>query len=315
MSSGTDKKSKLHPRNKNRNLYNLESLIQCKPSLANYIKPNKAGNPSIDFSNPEAVKILNKALLHHYYGVEYWEFPDANLCPPIPGRVDYLHYIADLLRVNNSGEISKNNITCLDIGMGASCIYPILGVTEYDWNFIGSDIAEKSIANAKNIIASNPQLKGKIECRLQNNPTQIFKGIIATNEKIDVTISNPPFHASKEDALKGTRRKIKNLSGKKEKNPDLNFAGISNELIYKGGEFAFIGNMIKESMMFQNNCLWFTTLVSKESNLKGIYKLLDKAKVAEFKTIKMGTGNKISRIVAWTFLSTEAQNQWRVSRK
>ena len=164
MSSGTDKKSKLHPRNKNRNLYNLESLIQCKPSLANYIKPNKAGNPSIDFSNPEAVKILNKALLHHYYGVEYWEFPDANLCPPIPGRVDYLHYIADLLRVNNSGEISKNNITCLDIGMGASCIYPILGVTEYDWNFIGSDIAEKSIANAKNIIASNPQLKGKIEC-------------------------------------------------------------------------------------------------------------------------------------------------------
>ena len=98
--------------------------------------------------------------------------------------------------------------------MGASCIYPILGVTEYDWNFIGSDIAEKSIANAKNIIASNPQLKGKIECRLQNNPTQIFKGIIATNEKIDVTISNPPFHASKEDALKGTRRKIKNLSGK-----------------------------------------------------------------------------------------------------
>ncbi|MBY9001656.1 MAG: RlmF-related methyltransferase, partial [Candidatus Heimdallarchaeota archaeon] len=45
---------------------------------------------------------------------------------------------------------------------------------------------------------------------------------------------------SLEDAQKGTQRKIKNLSGKKEKKPTLNFAGISNELICDGGEYRFI---------------------------------------------------------------------------
>ena len=110
-----------------------------------------------------------------------------------------------------------------------------------------------------------------------------------------------------EDAQKGTRRKIKNLSGKKVKTPELNFAGISNELICDGGENKFIQNMIRESEKFSKNCYWFSTLVSKQSNLKGIYKLLEKFDAHQVKTIPMGTGNKSSRIVAWSFLFREEQ--------
>ncbi|MCK5441686.1 MAG: 23S rRNA (adenine(1618)-N(6))-methyltransferase RlmF [Maribacter sp.] len=317
MSSEINKqvKTRLHSRNRNRERYDLSALTTSNPELLNYIKPNTYGVDSVDFSNPVAVKILNKALLNYYYGIKNWEFPDENLCPPIPGRADYIHHIADLLSENNFGKIPiGNQITCFDIGIGASCIYPILGVIEYDWKFIGSDIDPKSIESAQNIVNSNSSLRQKVECRLQKNPKDVFYGIIGREDKIDLSICNPPFHSSLEDAQKGTRRKVKNLSGKRVETPQLNFAGISNELICDGGEYTFIHNMIRESERFSKNCFWFSTLVSKQSNLKGIYKSLEKFKANQVKTIPLGTGNKSSRIVAWTFLSKEEQKEWRETR-
>lgn len=309
-------KTTLHPRNINRGPYDLNALIAAVPSLSEHITPNKFGQNSIDFSSPVAVKLLNRALLHHYYGITYWQFPNTNLCPPIPGRADYIHYMADLLMQSNFGRLPvANQITCMDIGTGASCIYPVLGVSAYGWNFIGTDIDAASLASAENIVSANAQLKDKIQLRLQNSPKSIFKGIITPHDKIDITLCNPPFHASAEDAVKGTQRKVKNLSGKKTGAPVLNFAGVSNELIYEGGELAFILTMVKESREVAKNCFWFTTLVSKQSNLKNIYKSLEKANVKQIKTIEMGTGNKSARVVAWTFLSDEEQKQWRSSKK
>ncbi|MCF6297414.1 MAG: 23S rRNA (adenine(1618)-N(6))-methyltransferase RlmF [Flavobacteriaceae bacterium] len=308
-------KSRLHFRNKNRERYNLNALISSNPKLKDYVKLNKFGVDSIDFSNPIAVKLLNKALLNHYYGIKNWEFPNENLCPPIPGRADYIHHIADLLGESNFGIIPfGNKITCLDIGIGASCIYPIIGVTEYGWKFIGSDITPKSIASAQNIINSNSSLKNKIECRLQKNQKNIFLNIIGKEERIDITICNPPFHSSVEDAQKGTRRKIKNLSGEKLEIPERNFSGISNELICDGGEYQFIQNMIRESEKTSKHCYWFSTLVSKQANLKRIYKVLKKTEANQIKTISMETSNKTSRIIAWTFLSKEEQKEWRETR-
>lgn len=311
----TPEKTRLHPRNKNREPYGLSSLIVVVPDLAKYIKPNKHGADSVDFANPEAVKLLNKAILDQYYGVKNWDFPAENLCPPIPGRADYLHHMADLLTQSNFGTLpAADKITVLDVGVGASCIYPILGIAEYGWNFIGSDIDSKSVESAQSIISSNEQLKDKAEIRLQKNPESIFKGIINENEKTDFTMCNPPFHASAEVAEKGNQRKIRNLTGKKTLKTELNFSGVSNELIYAGGEIAFIRNMIAESRDFAQNCYWFSTLVSKESNLKKIYKLLEEAEIFHLKTIPLGTGNKSSRIIAWTFLNKIDQQNWRENR-
>lgn len=308
-------KTRLHTRNKNREPYDLSALISINPELANYIKPNKYGANSVDFSNPAAVKILNKSLLNYYYKIEYWEFPDENLCPPIPGRADYIHHIADLLCENNFGVIPiGDKITCFDIGVGASCIYPIIGVTEYNWKFIGSDIDPVSIESANNIVNRNAMLKNKVECRLQKNPNDVFYGVIGREDKIDVSICNPPFHSSVEDAQQGTRRKVKNLSGKSTINPTLNFAGINSELICDGGEYQFIQNMIRESKKFSQNCFWFSTLVSKQSNLKGIFKSLEESEATQIINKPMGTGNKSTRIVAWTFLSNDEQKVWVKTR-
>jgi len=300
-------KTNLHPKNKNREQYKIEELLLVIPELKDHIKKNKLGEDSIHFSDPVAIKLLNKALLSHYYGIQKWEFPDTNLCPPIPGRADYIHYMSDLLNNND-------NITCLDIGVGASCIYPILGVSEYNWNFIASEVNTEAITIAKKIIKDNPSLKGKVKFRIQKDENNIFKGIIKPKDKIDLSICNPPFHSSKKEALKGSMRKIRNLSGERSKKIQLNFSGVANELVYKGGEYQFIKNMIEESVLYSNNCLWFTTLVSKEKNLKSIYKLLEDIKAKEVKTLNIGTSNKKSRIVVWTFQTKEEQKNWKINK-
>lgn len=312
---GNQEKTKLHPRNRNRDPYDLGALISVEPQLKRHIQPNKYGGESVDFANPEAVRLLNKALLKHYYGISYWDFPGTNLCPPIPGRADYIHYVADLLSESNGGVVpTGSQLKGLDVGVGASCIYPLLGVTEYGWNFIGSDINKASVVSARKIVNGNPTLREKIECKLQENPKAFFQGILSQSDKIDFSICNPPFHSSLEEAKAGTRRKVQNLSGRRTSTPKLNFSGITEELIYEGGEFVFVRQMILESKNFSKNCFWFSTLISKEANLKGVYQTLEKLEVNEVRTIGMETGNKSSRIVAWSFLRPEEQKEWVGSR-
>jgi len=308
-------KTKLHPRNKNRERYDLEALQTAIPELSSYISINKHVVASVDFSNPTAVRLLNKAILKYYYGIDNWDFPEQNLCPPTPGRADYIHYIADLFAKNNKGKIpTGDNIRVLDVGVGASCIYPIIGVIEYAWTFVGSDIDPKSIESARQIVQSNPSLQEKIVCRLQRNAQHLFQGIIKEQEYFDASICNPPFHASIAEAKKSSARKVRNLTGKKTQKPSLNFSGIHNELIYKGGELQFIQNMIVESQQFAKNCCWFSTLVSKESLLKKIGNTLKKVAAKQVEIIPMQTGNKNTRIVAWTFFSPKERQIWSAKR-
>ncbi len=304
-------KSILHKRNIHRFGYDFSQLSESLPELIPFVIVNKFGNESIDFSDKNAVKCLNKALLKHFYGINHWDIPANYLCPPIPGRADYLHYLADLLQETNNGKIPDGNkITVLDIGTGANCVYPLIGNREYNWHFIGSDIDLISIDSAQKIIDANEILKDKINFRLQKSPNQIFNGIIGKDEKIHVTICNPPFHASAEEAAFGTNRKLKNLKISKSNSEKLNFGGQNNELWCEGGEAEFCRKMIIESKEFSKNCLWFTTLVSKKTSLPSIYFHLKKINALEVKTIEMKQGQKISRFVAWTFLTKEEQKKF-----
>jgi 23S rRNA (adenine1618-N6)-methyltransferase len=295
-------KSGLHPANKHRERYDFRTLVQTCPELALFVKMNPYGDESIDFFDPEAVKILNKALLKHFYGIGYWDIPAGYLCPPIPGRAEYLHHMADLLASGNMGSVPVGNgIRCLDIGTGANCIYPVLGNRLYGWLFVGTEIDPQAKENAEVIISKNPCLIGEIEIRLQKKGNDIFKNVIIAGEYFDLTLCNPPFHSSAEDAVSGSRRKIGNLKGKRISKPVLNFGGIANELWCEGGEEQFVIRMIAESREFSAQCGWFSALISKSIHLPGIYHALKLVEATEIKTIEMSHGNKISRIVAWRF--------------
>lgn len=308
-------KASLHPRNKHRERYNFKLLLEVCPGLAPFVTLNIYQDETIDFANPQAVKMLNLALLKQYYGIDYWDIPPGYLCPPIPGRADYIHHIADVLSASNGGKIpTGENIKCLDIGVGANCIYPILGNKIYGWSFIGSDTDPVALESANKIIDANPGLKEAVVCRLQPNPKAIFEGIIQPGELFDLTLCNPPFHASPEAAREGSVRKLKNLTGKKIKRPILNFGGQQGELSYEGGEAAFLENMIRESLKFADSCFWFSSLVSKQSTLKRVQAGLKNAGAHAVRVIPMGQGNKTSRLVAWTFISRKKQVVWKMAR-
>jgi len=306
----------LHPRNRHRERYDFKLLISACAELAPFVKLNAYNDESIDFFDPEAVQMLNRALLKHYYDIGFWSVPPGYLCPPIPGRADYIHHVADLPGIGSHGNIpSGSRIKCLDIGVGANCIYPIIGVREYGWTFVGSDTDPVSIGSARAIVERNPVLNGRIELRLQDNQSKIFRGIIQKNELFDLTVCNPPFHTSLAEAQKGSIRKLNNLNHKRNASPKLNFGGQNNELWCEGGEAKFIHDMIAESTLFATSCFWFTTLISKESNLKSIHEAIEKAGASEIKTIPMEHGNKTSRIVAWTFLNHTQQTKWIGDRR
>lgn len=314
-------KAGLHSRNAHQGRYDFPKLTAALPELKPFVIKNPKGEQSINFSDPVAVKLLNKALLAHHYGVTFWDIPQGYLCPPIPGRADYVHRLAELL-TKESKSLKHNLVRALDVGVGANCIYPIVGSTQYGWTYVGSDVDPVSVKNANLIAQQNKGLKGKIECRLQSDSRHFFKGIIQPGEHYDLTTCNPPFHKSLQEAQQGTDRKLKNLSANKAKrgqasqnlklkeSPILNFGGQNAELWCPGGEAAFIKNMAFESRDFADQVLWFSTLISKKDNVRWMRKNLEKAGAAEVQIVEMSQGQKVSRFVAWTFKTHEQRQDW-----
>ena len=292
----------LHPRNLHNQGYDFPALVKSHPALAPHVKPNAHGELSIDFADPLAVKTLNAALLNRYYNIVGWDIPEGALCPPIPGRADYIHYMADLLG------LEQRSIKLLDIGTGANGIYPLLACQIYGWQCVGSDINTQSLENVATIIANNPTLKDRFTLRTQHDKNHIFEGIIQAGEFFDVSVCNPPFHASLDEALKGNQLKLNNLARSRgvqresTKSPTLNFGGQGAELWCKGGEQLFLKKLIKESQVYSTQCRWFTSLVSKTDNVKPAKKLIRKLGAVDIREIEMKQGNKITRVLAWTFI-------------
>lgn len=309
MKTRSDHKSGLHPRNRHQAPYDFAALCLRTPELQPFVFVNPYGASTIDFADPAAVKALNKALLALHYGIQHWDLPAGYLCPPIPGRVDYLHRVADLLAESAGKVPTGKGVRVLDVGVGANCIYPLLGAREYGWRFVGSDIDPVSV-KAASLLANSNGLGSQIECRLQGRAGDIFQGIVAPRERFALTLCNPPFHASLAEASKGTERKLRNLGKEVKDKPVLNFGGQKAELWCEGGEAAFLAAMINQSRAFAEQCLWFSSLVSKKENLPAAKKALTRVGARQVRVIEMAQGNKVSRVLAWTFFDEAGCREW-----
>mgnify|MGYP001029159126 FL=1 len=302
----------LHPRNRHQGRYDFAALIAVEPRLKSFMIRNPYGKDSIDFANPEAVRVFNAALLRQLYGIQQWRIPEGYLCPPVPGRADYIHGLADLLAVDAQGEVPRGAaFTALDIGTGASCIYPILAHHDYGWRVIASDIDPQALACAAETLSANA-LAEVVELRLQATKSAFFKGVLQPDERVVCTLCNPPFHSSAAEASSGSARKWRNL-GKQDpqrKLPTLNFGGKSNELWCKGGELTFVRNMIRESKDYAEQVLWFTSLVSKSAHIRLLQRTLQQVGAVDVQVCSMAQGQKQSRFLAWSFHTAEQRQAW-----
>lgn len=280
----------MHSKNPFNSPYNFDILIEQNPQLKPFVYKNLYGTQTIKFGNNEAVKALNAALLKTYFGIAYWDIPDNHLCPPIPGRLDYLLHVADL--------IPRKDVHLLDIGTGANLIYPILATQHFNWKTTASEVNLGSLSNAKEIINKNTAIRD-IELRHQPFKRNVLDHIIHPGDFFDIVVCNPPFFKNRTEAHKNNKRKYQNLQ-LKDMNSQ-NFGGLSNELWYKGGEEAFIKIMAEESDKFKNQVHWFTAVISRKDNVRNIKRAIKKYNPSDMKVVTMEQGNKQSRFIAWTF--------------
>lgn len=301
----------LHPRNPHREGYDFPTLANTCPELAAFLTRTPDGRASVDFADPAAVKALNRALLAHHYGVQGWDLPPGALCPPVPGRADYLHHLADLLGEGLPGGVPTGPaVRVLDLGTGSSLVYPLVGHRSYGWTFVGTDVDPAALDSARRILAANPDLGGSIAVRRQAASDRILPGVVRPGERFHASLCNPPFHASAAEAREGSRRKWRNLKGATAPEPALNFGGRSGELWCPGGEAAFVGRMIRESQGFGDRILWFTSLVSRSENLPALRRALRAEGPAEVRVVPMAQGQKRSRFLAWTFVPRGDRARW-----
>ncbi|WCN11967.1 23S rRNA (adenine(1618)-N(6))-methyltransferase RlmF [Marinomonas mediterranea] len=315
----------LHPRNPHRSRYDFALLVDSFPELAQYVFKNQYGSETIHFSDPDAVRALNSALLSHFYGISFWDIPKGFLCPPIPGRADYIHHLADLLAQSNNGTIPRGKrVKALDVGVGANCVYPIVGYKEYGWQFVGVDANSVAVMAASEIVKANGSLKKAIKIRQQPDNMHVFQNVWTEGERFDVTLCNPPFHTSEASMEKENTRKRNGLKARKSGQMDnqrehadtqapLNFGGQSAELWCDGGEAGFISRMIQESVAVKDQCFWFTSLVSRQANLPALRALLKKVNVQQIKEVEMAQGQKVSRFIAWSFLESDQIDYWQAN--
>ena len=316
----------LHPRNRHQGRYDLARLIRAHPGLKRFVKPNPQGIDSIDFADPAAVEALNAALLTDWYSINGWSVPTGFLCPPIPGRADYLHHAADVLAASNGKKLPRGpQVRVLDIGTGANVVYPLIGHSEYAWSFVGSEISPEALASAQRILAANPAAAARISLRRQTDATRAFAGIVTAQEEFDLTVCNPPFHATVAEAKAGSQRKWRNLSKEEsddgndddeeaDDEPVRNFGGQTAELTCPGGELGFISRMITESAAIGARCAWFTALVAQGRHLDKLNRVLHNAEARTSRVIDMGQGQTRSRLLAWTFLDAAALRTWAQRR-
>lgn len=272
----------MHPQHRLAQGYDFNLLMQEYPQLRPYQLTNEYGELSLNFGDATCVRLFNTVLLHKYFDIAHWNIPSENLFPTIPGRADYLYYLRDKLG-NGSKKI-------LDIGTGAGVIYPLLGHALFGWKFVGTDINQQSLRHADNILNQNNFSSTEIELRTQPLKNHIFKGVIKADDYFDASICNPPFYHSTKQAARWNEKKWK-------QKPIL--IGVNDELIFPGGEVAFITLMLAESVQYSGQIKYFTSLVSKQTSLAFIKKQCINLNIRHIEIIEFSTGRKKSRMLIW----------------
>lgn len=133
---------------------------------------------------------------------------------PFPFRLAYISLIHELLswsipiwrllqKHQQLPPTSDNDVLRgLDIGTGASAIYPILGVACFpQWNFIGTEIDADSLVHAKQHIVERPDNDTRLSDRVKLLHVDADAPFIPEQEDAELafTMCNPPFYTSFEE--------------------------------------------------------------------------------------------------------------------
>ncbi|KAF4217018.1 hypothetical protein CNMCM8980_003986 [Aspergillus fumigatiaffinis] len=292
-----------------RNIYkddvDFTTLALQSPAFAKYVKPNG----QLDFSNPDAVRQLTKSLLKRDFNLNV-EIPENRLCPPVPNRLNYILWLQDLL--DTTGDQYRDDydpdrsVLGLDIGTGCCSIYPLLGCTTRPlWDFVATDIDDENVRTARENVTNNG-----LDSRIRVFKTERKDDLIPLDTKLDVqrldfTMCNPPFYASREEMIASAEAK--------ERPPFSACTGDEVEMVTEGGENAFVHRMIEESLHLRERVVWYTSMLGKLSSVSVIVEKLMEHGNNNYGVTEFVQGSKTKRwAVAWSW--TDLRPSMKVAR-
>ncbi|EFW17460.1 hypothetical protein CPSG_05903 [Coccidioides posadasii str. Silveira] len=282
------------PRNIYRQDVDFRSLALEDPDFAKFLKVNG----QLDFNDPGAVRQLTKSLLRRDFKLNV-ELSDDRLCPPVPNRFNYVLWLQDLIDTTNDdyrgGYDPEREVVGLDIGTGASCIYPLLACAQRPkWMFVATDINDKNFQYAQeNVKRNNLQSRIRVVKTTAEDPL-IALGDKVPFERLQFTMCNPPFYESEEEMLASA-----NL---KHRPPNSACTGAPVEMVTAGGEESFVQRIIDESLKLRNKVQWYTSMLGKLSSVtKLIEKLLESGN-QNWAVTEFVQGSKTRRwAIAWSW--------------
>lgn len=255
------------------------------------------GGSHLDFADPQAVMQLTKTLLRLDFSLRI-ELPLDRLCPPIPNRHNYILWLKDLVD-STSPSYSPTyeparRVTGLDIGTGASLIYPLLGCAQRPaWSFIATDVDAKSLTFARrNVELNNLQSRVRVVGRDVDAPLLPLDELDV--ETIGFVMVNPPFYTSESELL--------DLARQKSRPPNSACTGASIEMVCEGGEIGFVRRIIDESLKLRTRVQWYTSMLGKQSSLDVLIGILMEHGIDNYAVTAFVQGNKTRRwALGWSF--------------
>ncbi|EGG09833.1 uncharacterized protein MELLADRAFT_74344, partial [Melampsora larici-populina 98AG31] len=203
------------------------ALAYSYPGLKPFLIDRSDGTARvlIDFKNPEAIRQLSIALLKRDFDLDI-SLPPDRLCPMVPGRLDYCLWIIDLLDLQDLEITNGEDLIGVDIGTGASAIYPLLFSRLLSCvKMMATEIDQKSYESAQTNISNNDLAKQIDLIRYTVKQSSIFPTahILASPCRLAFTMCNPPFYSSREE--------MDELSLKKDAGPLATCTGSDTEMI------------------------------------------------------------------------------------
>ncbi|KAH9889603.1 hypothetical protein F4778DRAFT_383775 [Xylariomycetidae sp. FL2044] len=254
----------------------------------------------LDFSDPGSVMQLTKTLLKVDFGLHI-ELPMDRLCPPVPNRHNYILWLKDLLDSSSPSYEDmyepERSVMGLDIGTGASAIYPLLGCSQRSsWSFIATDVDGKSLEYARENVDMN-ELQDRIrlverrvtdECLIPLDELGI--------ESLHFVMTNPPFYSSEAELLE--------LARQKGRPPNSVCTGVSTEMVCDGGEIEFVRRIIRESLRLRERVQWYTSMLGKQSSLDALIRTLKAHEIDNYAVTSFRQGNKTRRwALGWSLIN------------
>uniref|UniRef100_A0A1I7ZRZ9 U6 snRNA m(6)A methyltransferase n=1 Tax=Steinernema glaseri TaxID=37863 RepID=A0A1I7ZRZ9_9BILA len=293
----------MHERNPyKKNPPNFTLLARDYPELRKHCFVTPRGTLNLNFNDAEAVRILTLVLLKKDFGLVV-ELPRNNLVPRIPQRLNYLLFIEDLLMHN---AVNNEDVFGIDIGTGASCIYPLLGAKKFGWKFLATEIDEDSASIAMSNVKSN-NLSEKITVIRSSDGKMIFPEAVGAGDEEVYTFSmcNPPFYDFEESDKKYAADEndvYENVVTEGER-PGPRSATVAklNELATEGGEVAFVLRMVEESKKLRARIRVYTSMVGIKTSMYKIERVLKEIAEIRYMVSTLNQGRTQRFVIAWTY--------------